>query len=310
MGILDEAIREHLELKRQHGADDSELQQLEDDAFGPPQRPGGDATPDAESEAPTEFMSQPEPGDAAAEHEPEGADAVEPEGETAEPPSSARRAPVEGFIDLQEAPGRDDGPEAVEDEEPRAEEEQRAEDEEQRPPPPPNVEDQPAAEHEAVREIPGGPNTEERHAIADQPTQMFDVEQEFDADEEEAPVDRPAPPDEDLVAEEIGEPRLAPPPEPIEDDEEDFFDGQRLSDELDQALEAPIEDAEEEEAHEDEGPAEDEPADRTEVHQLPDRRPDEEHDALEETPDFLEQSPDDDQLWFEQKPPKDFDFDD
>ena len=32
--------------------------------------------------------------------------------------------------------------------------------------------------------------------------------------------------------------------------------------------------------------------------------------TLEETPDFLEEAPEDDQLWFEQKPPKDFDFDD
>jgi hypothetical protein len=40
MGILDEAIREHLELKRRRGATDSELQKLEDEAFGPPSRPG------------------------------------------------------------------------------------------------------------------------------------------------------------------------------------------------------------------------------------------------------------------------------
>ena len=33
-------------------------------------------------------------------------------------------------------------------------------------------------------------------------------------------------------------------------------------------------------------------------------------DVLEETPEFLEQSSDQDRLWFEQKPPKDFDFDD
>jgi hypothetical protein len=33
-------------------------------------------------------------------------------------------------------------------------------------------------------------------------------------------------------------------------------------------------------------------------------------DVLEDTPEFLEQSPDQDRLWFEQKPPKDFDFDD
>jgi hypothetical protein len=40
MGTLDEAIREHLELKRRRGATDSELQRLEDEAFGPPSRPG------------------------------------------------------------------------------------------------------------------------------------------------------------------------------------------------------------------------------------------------------------------------------
>ena len=33
-------------------------------------------------------------------------------------------------------------------------------------------------------------------------------------------------------------------------------------------------------------------------------------DVLEDTPEFLEDAPEDDNLWFEQKPPKDFDFDD
>jgi hypothetical protein len=33
-------------------------------------------------------------------------------------------------------------------------------------------------------------------------------------------------------------------------------------------------------------------------------------DVLEETPDFLQDTPDHDRLWFEQRPPKDFDFDD
>jgi hypothetical protein len=33
-------------------------------------------------------------------------------------------------------------------------------------------------------------------------------------------------------------------------------------------------------------------------------------DVLEETPDFLEGMPEQDRLWFEQRPPKDFDFDD
>jgi hypothetical protein len=32
-------------------------------------------------------------------------------------------------------------------------------------------------------------------------------------------------------------------------------------------------------------------------------------DMLEETPDFLQDTPEHDRLWFEQRPPKDFDFD-
>jgi hypothetical protein len=33
-----------------------------------------------------------------------------------------------------------------------------------------------------------------------------------------------------------------------------------------------------------------------------------EHDELEETPEFLQETPEHDRMWFEQKPPKDFDF--
>ena len=39
MGILDDAIREHLELKRRHGAASSDLERLEKEAFGPSERP-------------------------------------------------------------------------------------------------------------------------------------------------------------------------------------------------------------------------------------------------------------------------------
>jgi hypothetical protein len=35
----------------------------------------------------------------------------------------------------------------------------------------------------------------------------------------------------------------------------------------------------------------------------------EEEDVLEETPEFLQDAPEHDRLWFEQRPPKDFDFD-
>jgi hypothetical protein len=38
MGLLDDAIREHLELKRRHGANPSEIADLEREAFGPGRR--------------------------------------------------------------------------------------------------------------------------------------------------------------------------------------------------------------------------------------------------------------------------------
>ncbi|HSK49239.1 MAG TPA: hypothetical protein VK889_01960 [Solirubrobacterales bacterium] len=323
MSILDDAIREHLELKRQHGAPDDELKKLEDEAFGPPARP--DEPGDPLAEAPTEFMTTPDslPAESAAFA------AEEPATEIAEP--EGRRVP--DIADLQEAPP---APAPAEDAPVDAELE------------PPAEEPHPAMEHEAIPEPPPAPpepeashTTEERHAIAEQPTEMFDVEGELAGDtaaSEEPPVaDSPAPSDEELVDSELEEPRLtgdappadafAPPSPPAEpapapafDDEDDFFDEQRLSDELDQALEAPQPAA---------APAPAEP-EATEEHPLPPveepvseehEQPSAEHsvfepqeegheDVLEDTPDFLEEAPEDDQLWFEQKPPKDFDFDD
>jgi hypothetical protein len=37
--------------------------------------------------------------------------------------------------------------------------------------------------------------------------------------------------------------------------------------------------------------------------------PEKDEDVLEETPEFLQETPEHDRLWFEQKPPRDFDFD-
>ena len=60
MGILDDAIKEHLELKRQHGADESELKQLEDEAFGAAERPGTRNRHLIRSRRrPPQFMAQP-----------------------------------------------------------------------------------------------------------------------------------------------------------------------------------------------------------------------------------------------------------
>src|ERR1700712_1856099 len=49
MGILDDAIREHLELKRQHGADSTVVARQENEVFGPDDAPapevGSDSAP-------------------------------------------------------------------------------------------------------------------------------------------------------------------------------------------------------------------------------------------------------------------------
>jgi hypothetical protein len=52
MGLLDDAIREHLELKRRHGADPEEVSRQEREALGAPQRNAEFAQPDAPEDAP------------------------------------------------------------------------------------------------------------------------------------------------------------------------------------------------------------------------------------------------------------------
>jgi hypothetical protein len=287
MGILDDAIKEHLELKRQHGAADDELKQLEDEAFGASERPGDEGSPpDPLAEAPTEFMEQP------SEEAPKGQEAT------------GRPSPRAEIADLQEAPSSEPGG-TPEPEEPAEEESPAMEHEavpEPEPAPEPELSSEPAP--------PTGPTTEEREAIAEQPTEMYDIEEELASSQGAAPSA------EEPVEEEMAEPRLGPadplaeadvgddvPEVRVEEEDDDFWDEKRLSDELDQALEAPVEVEEEEDEQ-----AVFEPEPEPEPEEQPPARADE--DVLEETPDFLEEAPEDDQLWFEQKPPKDFDFDD
>lgn len=328
MSILDDAIREHLELKRAHGADSAELKKLEDEAFGLPGRPD---EADSLSEAQTEFLAAP------------ATDAAEAKAE-----ATGRSAP--NITDLQEAP---EPPKA----EPEGEAQPEAEEE-------PAEEPSPSAEHQTVpvprpEEGPdaAGHSTEERHAIASQPTELFDVEGEIGTGAE-----KESPSDEQLLDSKLSEPRLgevdpAAPAgdiestgpdaevagDPLTEDEDDFFSEQRLSDELNQALEAPVTD--EHEALPELPSEEDEPEPTTDERDALPEPPSEEHtevydfrsepreeeeddfeeeeeeqegrrpsneseDVLEDTPDFLEDAPEDDELWFEQKPPKDFDFDD
>jgi hypothetical protein len=85
MGILDDAIRQHLDLKRRQGAEEDELQRLEDEAFGPPSRPGEPDFPGPAAEGDA-AASSPDTGESVAVEEPLPAEptAAEPEPSTAE----------------------------------------------------------------------------------------------------------------------------------------------------------------------------------------------------------------------------------
>jgi hypothetical protein len=59
MGLLDDAIREHLEFKRQHGADPDEVARQEREALGPVDR-GGNAMPVEHADALEDLVQQEE----------------------------------------------------------------------------------------------------------------------------------------------------------------------------------------------------------------------------------------------------------
>ena len=101
MGLLDDAIREHLELKRKHGADPEDVARQEQEALGPGQRNEFAHPEAAPAAAPEPEPEAPEVPEAAAppEFEPAAADEL-PVGEPGiaeEPPSP-------------EAPGYDEDP--------------------------------------------------------------------------------------------------------------------------------------------------------------------------------------------------------
>ena len=86
MGLLDDAIREHLELKRRHGADPGEVARQESEALGPARRTAetAQAEPEVEHEPEPDFDFEPEPEpepvyEAEPEPEPEPEPELEPE---------------------------------------------------------------------------------------------------------------------------------------------------------------------------------------------------------------------------------------
>jgi hypothetical protein len=124
MGLLDDAIREHLELKRKHGADPEDVARQEREAFGPGQR-NEFAQPDAApadvaapaEEPATTVMPPEEPADAVAAEaappeEPAAAGDALPEGEPGVPeePTAEHPGAAPGY---DEDPWLDDEPDEV-----------------------------------------------------------------------------------------------------------------------------------------------------------------------------------------------------
>jgi len=334
MGILDEAIREHLELKRQHGADETELKGLEDEAFGEAERP--DATsPGASSEAETQIIS---PGSSVTSPAGEGdqLDKVFEATRQREADAAARAA--------QESPEQSPEAEAQAPADPEA---TFAEHPIPEPPAPsaeataettdaatvesPEAKPEPAPEPEAAaQEGDAGDMLEaERHHLASHPTEHYDVDAAIAEEDEIDILSESSLSDELDRALESGEVAAAGgetveysiPSEPdsgeidLDDPGEVEPEAEADSGEIDLDEEdsaellyedaatenQPVETAEPETGEEAASGEEDAPGEADFFDQ---------DDVLEATPDFLEETPEHDQLWFEQKEPKDFDFGD
>jgi hypothetical protein len=185
MGILDDAIREHLDLKRRHGARETELREIEDEAFGagdqsdafvagePYSEVGSAAPPDAGNEEPTRLVDAEalRPAEPASEPEAPGRPepSFEPAAETSEqaigsePPSE-----IPGQVEL---PGQDEIPG-----------QERLDEAEPEPEPPA----EPVPEPEPAPEPPAEPVPE--------PPAASESLEELIAEEEPFPEDSDAPP--------------------------------------------------------------------------------------------------------------------
>jgi hypothetical protein len=228
MGILDDAIREHLELKRQHGGDPSEIDRLEREALGPVRRQpldSPDQEPASAAEVDDRSIESQETGELG-----QSDDEVYDEEDYSDEAETGDWG--EPFEDGFERPGS-----RASKGEPSA---GKSEGEFTEPPPTPEPEGQ-------------------RGLLRWRRSRRESV----------APEDAP--------------PTQAEPPERATGGEETVEYG------VDDALAA-------------EGR-------KPPMHRAG-RASSGEEDVLEETPEFLQDAPEHDRLWFEQRPPRDFDFDD
>ncbi len=261
MGLLDDAIREHLELKRRRGADVAELARQEREAFGPVSRADiAVAEPDDAAHDRDPALDDPAAFAEPAEERPPPV--AEPARlhrlvEETEPPRSTATRPTISVMTPRPAPGRVQRSPARRPS-PRASTATRPTTSRPRPQPP--------------RRRRPRPTTPDRIAgRGDEPR--------FHGDRSQRAGRRSRGPSTAVPGEE-------PPPRPQPTRE---FDAEELR----AASGTPPERVADEEVAQqgDEG-----------------EQGEEGEDVLEETPEFLQETPEHDRLWFEQRPPRDFDF--
>jgi hypothetical protein len=220
MGLLDDAILEHLDLKRRRGADPAELERAEREALGPVRRKGDVATVD-------------HPDDAD-----EALDAEAPDAPVGSSPMAYDQDEHDDWDSRDDELAVHDAEPDVEPEPPRRSRRSITDDE---------------ADHDQPRGLAARFGLRGRRSEEDEPEAL----------ESEAP-----PPDEEATrVHRSTEARAGQAKPPVE--------GETAEHHIADAHEA--DDADE--------------------------------DVLEETPEFLQDTPEHDRLWFEQRPPRDFDFD-
>lgn len=261
MGFLDDAIREHLELKRRRGADPADVERAEREALGPVRRQPEPLEGETFADEPLGAL-----GNTEAEHEP-----AQPIFESEQGPLAEHPPADYGHLDPDDA-GH------FSDEHPLAEPEAAGSGhlpaehlspdtgpiERYYRPPDEQELHEPVVPPEPALDDPYEPEPEIEHSLAPEAAGPAGAEPEPD------PIPSPAP-----HAAPAGPPTEEHPPPHLSEPTQEYevrFD------------------------HEDS----EEPAPTHEPH---------EEDVLEETPEFLQDTPDHDRLWFEQRPPRDFDFD-
>jgi hypothetical protein len=287
VGTLDDAIREHLELKRQRGAGENEIKEAEADAFGPgedvPDVPGASITaPAGEGDQLDKVFSPPE----AMPESPPEAVAVEPDSPVEVP------APT----DIPDVPPVDEATVEVDVVEP--------------------------APSEAEAEDDAGDALErEREHLLGHPTENYDVDAAIAEEEELDMLSESRLSDE--LDRALGAPEEIPPaPEPIEPldepasaelalDEPSDPVGEVVEEEIDVEEEVAIIEEEVEVLEVETPDSEFDPISEDPISEDPIQDDSDSGEIqLDDTPDFLEDSPEGEDLWFEQKEPNDFDFGD